>query len=304
MGSFRVLKTLTVGATLVAVAGLAAVPSAARGGDPAAAAVVPAPRLEADACGRLLPKKGGGHWRCTFADNFSGRALGPAWMYHDTEETGWRWGVTCFRPGPRNIRVARGRLILAVRREEEVFRCGPLLRSFSTKYTGGLVGLKEGQTYGRFEVRAKWPTDNQGGLHGGFWMNPIERVYGRWPNSGEIDVSEWWSTRPRQVVSALHYKGRDRKVDSGLDCYIRRPTEFHTYTAIWRPRIIRFFIDGKPCFARRWEPDAPLEPPQPFDQDFRMILGMGVGKMSGRQAVSDQTELPGKYIIDYVKSWR
>lgn len=304
--SLRTLKRATIGATLLAVAGLAPLPSAPLAQGPAAAVVVPPPLpVASDKCGPLIRKKGGGTWRCTFVDDFKGRTLGPAWGTHDSEKTGWRWGVTCFRPGPQNVKVARGRLILTVRREERPFRCGPLLRSFTTKYTGGLVGLHKGQTYGRFEVRAKWPTDRVGGLHGGFWMNPVERVYGRWPNSGEIDISEWWSDIPRTVLSALHYKGRERKVDSSwLDCTIKNLSGFHVYTAVWKPQIIRFYIDGELCFARRWEPDAPLERPQPFDQDFRMIMGMGVNKPTGKRAITDATQLPGRYIIDYAKSWK
>ena len=80
-----------------------------------------------------------------------------------------------------------------------------------------MVGTKGkfSQTYGRFEVRAKWPTADTSGIHGGFWMYPVENVYGRWPESGEIDVAEWWSSRPRLSLPSLHFDGRDKEVDSG-----------------------------------------------------------------------------------------
>jgi hypothetical protein len=83
-----------------------------------------------------------------------------------------------------------------------------------------------------------------------------------------------------------------------------RPHEYHTYTVVWLPTEISFFIDGTMCFTRMPTPAAPLVAPQPFDKPFSMILTMGVGTARGLNAVSWRTPLPATYRVDYVKAWR
>lgn len=138
-------------------------------------------------------------------------------------------------------------------------------------------------------------------------MHPTEKIYGIWPESGEIDIAEWWSMLPRQVLPSLHYDGRVKRRDSGADCHVRTPSKFHTYTFIWRPTSMRFLIDGKRCFSRRrWTPEAPQSMPQPFDHPFNMILSMGVGWTDFRNdnQITRRTRVPARYIIDYAKAWR
>lgn len=227
------------------------------------------------------------------------------WTIQDTARTGWWSGETCYTPRRENVRVRRGRLILTALRGP-LINCGAAVHSLFTKYTGGLVSTYDRffQTYGRFEVRAKYPKADTRGIIGGFWMYPIEHTYGRWPRSGEIDVAEWWSSKPRRVVPSLHYEGRVRAVDSGFRCRVRTPTRFHNYTLIWRPHVMRFLIDGKQCFARSWNPDPPLETPQPFDHPFSMILFVGVPNQFYGEGANAQTEFPARYIVDYAKAWR
>jgi beta-glucanase (GH16 family) len=302
-----VLRRLAMGVAALTVTTLAPLPAITTSED-ATAAVAPAAAGQAgrDACGPLVRKPGGGRWRCSFVDQFGGRELDRSnWIVQDSSRSGFRTGSTCYQPDRDNVAVRRGRLVLTARKVA-LFRCGRLLRTFSTRFTGGMVGTKGhfSQTYGRFEVRAKFPTADTSGIHGGFWMYPVELTYGRWPESGEIDVAEWWSSKPTQVIPSLHYDGRVREVDSGFDCRVRTPTAFHTYALVWLPTVMRFFIDGKQCFHRRWTPDPPQVAPQPFDHPFSMILNMGVGRKVGRQKVTALTRFPARYVVDYAKAWR
>ena len=164
---------------------------------------------------------------------------------------------------------------------------------------------KFSQTYGRWAVRVKFPTaKRERGLHGGYWMYPLDQTYGPWPQSGEIDVAEWWSKFPRRVIPSLHYNARNRRLDSGRNCLVRTPTKFHTYGLLWKPTVMRFSIDGRVCFKRGWKPNLPQRAPQPFDHPFSFILHLGVGRHTGPHHVTEQTKVPAALVIDYAKAWR
>lgn len=273
------------------------------GGPIASSAGAPEAR---DACGPLLVKPDGTTWSCSFVDDFGGTSLDSTkWITQDTGRTGFRTGLTCYRSSAANIAEREGVLRLTARRLRP-FTCTSPLGDFVTRYTGGMVGTRGhfSQAYGRFEVRAKYPTERTSGLHGGFWMYPRYHAYGPWPASGEIDVAEWWSSDPTLVLPSLHYMGRDYRVDSGWGCRVGEPSRFHTYTLEWTPAVLRFLVDGTECFARTPDPDAPLVAPQPFDQPFSMILNLGVGAAGGTNKVTWQTSFPASYVVDYAKAWR
>ncbi len=262
-----------------------------------------------DACGVVLPKDtGGGNWTCSFLDNFGGRALDTnKWITQQTKVTGFRNGKTCYVDSPRNIRIRNGALELVARDEQKVLDCRNPLDDLYTPYTGGMVGTKGNfsQAYGRFEVRAKYPTATTPGVHGGFWMFPQRQTYGVWPASGEIDIAEWWSSTPDLALPSLRYNGSDIAVDSGWGCRTSTPSAYHVYTMEWYPTVISWYIDGTLCFSRSsWTPSSPLSAPQPFDQPFSLILGMGVGGDTGSNKITADTPLPATYQVDYAKVWR
>lgn len=260
-----------------------------------------------DPCGDLVAKADGTLWSCTFVDQFDGSEIDEnKWLVVDTSWSGFRTGLTCFKASTRNVTLRHGALRLITRDEGREFTCKSPTGDFRTRYTGGHVSTRGGfsQTYGRFEVRAQYPVTRTAGVHGAFWLYPAKHTYGAWPASGEIDVAEWWSSEPQLVLPSLHYPGRDFFLDSGWNCRTVNVSEFHTYTVEWSAQEMQFFIDGTLCFSRVWEPDSPLVFPQPFDHPFELILTMGVGGASGLNPVSSTTELPGTYVVDYVKAWR
>jgi beta-glucanase (GH16 family) len=257
-----------------------------------------------DACGNLLVKDDDSTWACSFVDNFDGQALDTTkWIVQQTKLTGFKTDETCYVNSPDNIEVRDGELLLTARAASQSLNCDNPYGAYSTPYTGGMVGTrgKFSQTYGRFEVRAKFPTATVAGLHGGFWAMPASNTYGVWPASGELDIAEWWSNAPTHALPTLHYAG-DSLDDTGWNCRVSTPSSYHTYTMEWYPDVIRFFIDGTMCFERSWTPDG-LTAPQPFDRPFSMILNMGVGTLSGVNQVSAATPLPGTYTVDYAKVW-
>jgi beta-glucanase (GH16 family) len=288
---------------VVAVAALASLQTIGPPESTDTAEAEPAP----DACGAVLSKDDGSTWTCTFADDFDGTSLDEGkWTVQETVKTGFRSEATCFTASDSNVSVAEGVLRLTARDEGVPKSCKNAFDDFTTPYTGGMIGTKGkfSQTYGRFEVRARYPSSNASGLHGGFWMLPVNNKYGPWPNSGEIDVAEWWSTDPTLVPPSLHYKGRHYASDTGWDCRISDVTGWHTYTVEWTPSGLDFFIDGAQCFSRSPVPADPLEPPQPFDQPFSMILNFQVSMPSGTNKVSAATPFPATYEVDYARAWK
>jgi beta-glucanase (GH16 family) len=302
LGHSPTLRRAIVGAAALGVAALAMLQAATPAGSSASTAAAPS-----DACGTVLTKADGTGWTCSYVDNFDGKTLDPTrWITQQTAVTGFRSGQTCFTTSSKNIRVFRGALELTARAERGKFLCKSPSGDFATTYTGGMVGTrtKFSQTYGRFEVRAKYPAVTTPGVHGGFWMFPLNQRYGAWPASGEIDVAEWWSNDPTLVMPSLHFNGRNALLDSGWGCRVSDPSSYHTYTVEWLPTGIRFFIDGSLCFERAPTPAAPLVAPQPFDHPFSMILHLGVGTAGGTNPVSRATPLPATYTVDYAKAWR
>lgn len=304
------LKRFAVAASAVAAAlALApAVPAAQAGSD---ASVQPTAQ-GGDDCGDPVAKPSGGTWSCTFVDDFDRRGRqgnkldGDKWLAADTSWSGYSVGSTCVTGSNRNVSVRGGSLVLTARDEGSPFTCHSPVGDFETQYTGASIGTRGrfAQTYGRFEVRAKFPDSDVPGLHGAFWLYPEKHTYGEWPHSGEVDVAEWWSSTPTMVLPSLHYPGRGFWTDSGWWCSVADAGEFHTYAVEWTPEVMRFYQDGSQCYSRSWQPDSPLEAPQPFDHPFNIVLTMGVGGSSGNNAVTSETELPAHFEVDYVKAWR
>ena len=160
--STRVLRRV-VASAVFGIASLTTLQAIEPTGSPAAAA-------ESDECGPVLTTADGSKWNCTFVDNFDGSSIDRnKWLVQQTKVTGFFSGQTCFVDSDRNIVVEGGELKLITREESSDYNCTSF-GGFETDYTGGMIGTKTkfSQTYGRFEVRAKFPAVSTAGVHGGF----------------------------------------------------------------------------------------------------------------------------------------
>ena len=160
-----------------------------------------------------------------------------------------------------------------------------------------MVGTKGkfAQTYGRFEVRAKYPdvTDLRASTAAsGCSRRPQVRPLA--DARARSTSRSGGRTDPTLVLPSLHYKGRDYHADSGLGLPdLRRQRVPHLRRGVGSRPGSSFFIDGSPCFSRTPVPDSPLVAPQPFDQPFSMILNMGVGMATGTNTVTARDTVPG-----------
>jgi beta-glucanase (GH16 family) len=251
-------------------------------------------------CGPSIEKSSGGHWTCTFADDFDGTELDPAkWQAVATATTGFTQAShECYVDDPANVKVSGGLVTLTATRLASPVPCGQL----TTPYESGMISSKDrfAQTYGRFEVRAKLPAGT--GFQPALWMYPQELAYG--DRSGEIDIGESFGA-PDTVSPHIHMHdatGTDHP--QGTDCHVANASgAFHTYTVEWEPTEFRFLYDGVPCLTlSHWKPPPPFVAPRPFDRPFFMLLQQGLGY--GPNAPGAATPFPGSLQIDYVRAWR
>ena len=262
----------------------------------------------AEPCGGPLAREGGGTWECTFSDEFGGSELDRTkWFPQRTADSGFTSGLECFVDDPDNVSVSGGALLLTARRERTAVPCGHLRNpSFRTRYTSGSVstyGLWS-QTYGRFEIRARFPAQMTKGLQEALWLWPDDPLkYGRWPLSGEIDIAEVYSVVNDRAIPFVHYATADPYDRTVTNNYcLLDPTDYHRYVAEWTTTSIRILYDGEVCIDHEIDPADPLEAPQPFDHPFIVALtqGFGVGANSFNAWT---TRLPATTYVDYVRVW-
>jgi len=298
----RLRLLCAVGAATAAVAALAPVTAG-----PTSAAPVSAAATTATCGGERPMKPGGGRYKCTFEDNFNGSELDRSkWVVQETAVTGISaLGKGCYVDDPDNIKVAAGQLFLTARKEDAVFTCKGPFGSYNTERTAATVGTYGlfTQTYGRFEFRAKMPNTAIQGIHSALWLYPQKHTYGGWPNSGEIDVAEWFSGAPKNVYPSVHYAGENVLLSTGYNCPVAGAgTQFHRYAVEWTPTSMRFLYDNRVCFTHRWTPSAPLTPPQPFDQPFYVVLTQVFG--GSWNSITPQTPTTATMAVDWVRVWQ
>jgi len=155
--------------------------------------------------------------------------------------------------------------------------------------------------YGKVEISAKVPTGK--GTWPALWMMPTYSEYGSWPKSGEIDIMEYVGYDPQKLHYTTHFEGTNgtgHESSGSNSTFITNPYEkFIKFTMVWTPiRIVWYANDkafhsyGKPANdSRRW----------PFDKEFYLILNLAYGGSWGGLQGVDDTKLPHKFLIDYVR---
>ncbi len=177
--------------------------------------------------------------------------------------------------------------------------------STTSSYTSGQVSGfgKYAQTYGRFEIRARFPATTAPGIHGALWMWPVDPVkYGGWPGSGEIDIAEMYSTYPDRAIPYVHYNSQpdDHSVTNNY-CLVDDVTAFHTYVLEWTSSKIRITFDGQTCLDHTIDAVSPLTTSGPFGQPFFMVLTQMLG--AGDNSLGATTMSPATTQVDYVRMW-
>jgi beta-glucanase (GH16 family) len=156
--------------------------------------------------------------------------------------------------------------------------------------------------YGKVEISAKVPAGK--GTWPALWMMPTYSEYGGWPKSGEMDIMEYIGVEPQNLFYTVHFEGTNgsghQSNGSGAVKRIANPfNQFIKFTMIWTPDKIEWYANdvkyhtySKPSDDYRvW----------PFNKEFYLILNLAYGGDWGGYAGVDDTKLPHKFLIDYVR---
>lgn len=231
-----------------------------------------------------------------FTDEFTGTALDTSkWVVQRSATSGAKPDKACWDDYPETIQVEDGTLKLS-NVKVEPFTCQSPYGDFQAQYKGASVSTrgKYDFTYGKVEVRAKFPTAQVPGIHSAIWLYPKStKEYGPWPKSGEIDVVEYYTRYPDRGIPYIHYETTAKP--TSLKCLIQTPTDWHTYTVEWRADQITITYDGQACLTHKVG--------KPFDRPFFLILTQTLG--IGQNAfVEGNTPLPQTMEIDRVRIWK
>ncbi len=266
-----------------------------------------------DCGGVSMYKPGGSPWVCTFDDEFDGTTINTNdWTVQTTLASGYHSGSECYENTPNNVSVSGGTLNLTLIKTPSFVCKEPKgMGQFTTSYTAGAL-VSNGhfsQTYGYFEVKAKFPPATVKGIQTSLWLWPVNQcAYGcKWPASGEIDIAEWYSQYPTLAIPFVHYnpqggKNADPNVTNN-NCSVTNSNGFNTYAVEWTPASITMIIDGQTCLIDDWNPAAPEVKPDPFNLPFFINLTSAMGIVTNSPTTQTASELPATSNIDYVRAW-
>ena len=197
------------------------------------------------------------------------------------------------RDRPANARVEDGMLIIEAHRE----------RFQGADYTSASLTSRSSWTYGRIEVRAMLPKGR--GTWPAIWTlgTNIRKV--GWPTCGEIDIMEHVGFDPGRIHANIHTKAYNhvQGTNKGNNRLIAGPDEeFHVYSTVWTAGQIEVFVDGQRYFTFAREPGG--EAVWPFDKPQYIILNLAIGGSWGGQQGIDDSALPARFLIDYVRVYR
>lgn len=249
-------------------------------------------------CGTTVHKADGTAWRCAFVDNFGGTRLSSTkWKVVTSNDADYRNRKDCFVNSAKNIAVGGGVLKLTTRRTS-AFSCGTGANRYSATGTSGMVSTmgRFFQTYGRFQMRARWPYTTAYGLQAAFWLWPEGASGMTWPVSGELDIAEWYSQHPDRAIPYLHTASAilDPSGATNNYCILANPAAWHTYTLEWTKQRILIKYDGKTCLDTGGG--------SPYDKPFNVSLTQAFGVK--RNAPTTATPFPATMQVDYVKVWK
>ena len=258
-----------------------------------------------------------GRWSCTFDDEFNGNALDTTkWLPQLTQNSGYTTGTTkpCYVNNPQTISESGGTLNVSVIRLPKIAWCKGLNFMGSTsRYQAGMVTSYKlfSQQYGYFEMRAAMPATSLSGLQETLWLYPLdETLYGRWPDSGEIDFAEFYSKFSGVDYPTNHYPGATHDPNAAImpkGCGVAGANpngQFNTYGVLWTPNTITAYFNGVPCLTDTYGPYVtnPDSPPQPFNQPFFLNITAALG--AGLNAVNMHTPMPATTKVDWVRVWQ
>jgi hypothetical protein len=163
--------------------------------------------------------------------------------------------------------------------------------------------------YGILEASIQLPNTTDQGLWPAFWTLGSDITTVPWPDCGEADIMENWSS---QVDGGAGTAGNNSTVHTtltggdGVGGRYTFPggeatdTAFHTYGVIWTPNEMQFFVDNasEPFFTVT-PSSLPSGDTWPFNADLFVILNVAVGGTLGGS--TSGLSSPQQMYVDYIR---
>jgi len=226
-------------------------------------------------------------WNEEFSDPSK---LNDIWTFETNNNT---------NPGTDGVQVYR--------EENAVIREG-LLKIYATEkegiYTSARISSKYAFKYGRIEISAKLPKKETKGIWAKIALIGDNIDTEGWPNSGEIDIMEYFTNTPNTIFNYIHSSANNNANGTLIssDSYVESvDEEFHAYGILWTDKYIKFYIDSPDNITYTFlRPAAPTEENWPFDKPFYLLTGLVIGGQYGGSGV-DPSLFPATMEIEYIR---
>ena len=207
-----------------------------------------------------------------------------------------------------NCRVENGLLIIEARKESwpnAAYKPGSSQDSLAA-YTSASINTLHKQTwqYARVEVRAKLPAGK--GTWPAIWMLGENRPQLGWPVCGEIDIMEFLGKDPTTVYGTMHYPDTTATKHGSMGGKIVTANVadgFHVFAVEWDAQKITCYYDAQAYFSFDIK-NSQHTAANPFQKKFYLLLNLALGRQGAWPGPTDDSILPVRYEIDYVRIYQ
>ena len=247
-------------------------------------------------------------WELQWSDEFDKDGLPDAARWNYEEGLVRNNEPQYYTKRSENARVERGMLVIEGRKEafpNPRYRAGSedwKEQKPSAPYTSASLTTqgKARWQYGRIEVRARLPQGK--GMWPAIWTLGDNIGNVGWPRCGEIDIMEFVGKEPDKVHGTTHFSVEDKHRSKGQALTVKRPfDDFHVYAVEWFPDRIDFYFD-RTKFHTFVLDEAGAGSENPFRKPHYLLINLAIGGTWGGEV--DESVLPQKYLIDYVRVYR
>ncbi|HXH19814.1 MAG TPA: glycoside hydrolase family 16 protein [Chitinophagales bacterium] len=160
------------------------------------------------------------------------------------------------------------------------------------KYSCSMIDCSKSfeQQYGYFEIRSRNPTSP--GFWPAFWL---VSTYS-WPP--EIDMYEFYTSRPRQWTNTVHYLNNSKHEMEGR--IYRMPDAsagFHIYAVEWNEKEVKFFLDNQ--LVRTTSTGI-----NTFTFPMHIIINIAMENPHSKKTKMKKATFPNYLEVDYVRTYR
>ncbi|WP_339845207.1 glycoside hydrolase family 16 protein [uncultured Dokdonia sp.] len=231
-----------------------------------------------------------------WSEEFNGTTVDTSQWNYKTGATGWGNDELQNYTDGNNVEVADGALKIIVKKEGEGQKVGD--------YTSARITSTQKVQYGHVAIRAKMPDYKGKGIWPALWMLGADITEIGWPQCGEIDVMEYVSKNPDQVLQTIHSVANNHSNGTQISTdFIALPTieeEFHIYGLLWKEDQLQFYIDSPDNITLTIDrPEDYNNENWPFMKEYYFILNIAVGGNLGGEV--DDLIFPAAMEVDYVR---